>query len=492
MMKQQLQYCFRWIALLLVPVLIGTGCVSAQTTETPETPRADLTALEIIVERVRDGTPFALQKDKSIDIQANDQISVKEQGRGLLTFPDRLVIELFNHTNGFVSEARLEPAGFIFVRFKLSVGHTRTELKSIAYARIRLETDYATIKTLESNTEFLACQTRELTCIVTLAGETEVEAGGRIVTVRAGEATYILPGQPPQPPICANLEEVNRWLGSKRGTAEIDPLGELVIGWSQVPCWIAPLSPATALPVTPLPPTATALPVTPLPPTATALPVTPLPPRDGMVRIEDGLYKVGSSKPDDFHTAAKEIRVAAFWIDKYEVTNAHYKEFLGATGHPQPPNWSGGTFPSGREDHPVKGVTWDLASAYCNWANKRLPTEAEWEVAARGPGPEPPLYPWGPNSQAGGDVNQLPLIDTYEVGTMPFNKSAFDVYDMAGNVWEWVGEPYAPVPDGYKVLRGGRHGFLRDMTYRQFAEPNDKRFLPFTGFRCAANRVAEE
>jgi hypothetical protein len=212
-----------------------------------------------------------------------------------------------------------------------------------------------------------------------------------------------------------------------------------------------------------------------------------LPPSDGMVRIEDGRYKVGSSKPDDFHMASKEISVAAFWIDIYEVTNADYKEFLDATGHSQPPNWSGGTFPSGREDHPVKGVAWDEASAYCDWAIKRLPTEAEWEVAARGPGPEPPLYPWGPNSQAGGKVNQLPLIDTYEVGTMPFNKSAFGVYDMAGNVWEWVGEPYAPVPDGYKVLRGGRHGLLKDMAYHQSVEPNDNSFLSFTGFRCAAD-----
>jgi hypothetical protein len=227
-------------------------------------------------------------------------------------------------------------------------------------------------------------------------------------------------------------------------------------------------------------------------PTAIALPVTILPPPDGMVRIEDGLYKVGSSKPDEFHAASKEIRLAAFWIDIYEVTNAGYKGFLDTTGHPQPPNWSGGTFPSGRENHPVKGVTWDEASAYCDWANKRLPTEAEWEVAARGAGPEPPLYPWGSDSLAGGDINQLPLTDTYEVGTMPFNKSAFEVYDMAGNVWEWVGEPYTLVPDGYRVLRGGRHGFLKDMTYRQFTKPNDKRFLPFAGFRCAADRVAGE
>jgi hypothetical protein len=213
MMKQRIQHCFRWITLLLVPVLIGNGCLSA---ETPEPPRADLTALEIIVERVRGGTPFALQKDEFIDIQANDRISVAEQGRGLLTFPDRLVIELFNGTDGLVSEARLEPTGFIFVRFKLSVGHTRTELKSTAYARVRLETDYATIRALESNTEFLTCQSEELTCMVALDGETEVEAGGQAVIVRAGEATYILPGQPPQPPICeTGKKSTGGWIASE-------------------------------------------------------------------------------------------------------------------------------------------------------------------------------------------------------------------------------------------------------------------------------------
>ncbi len=73
---------------------------------------------------------------------------------------------------------------------------------------------------------------------------------------------------------------------------------------------------------------------------------------------------------------------------------------------------------------------------------------------------------------------------------MPFNQSPFGVYDVAGNVWEWVGEPYAPVADGHKVLRGGRHGLLRDMAYRQQAEPNDERFRRVAGFRCAADEVS--
>jgi formylglycine-generating enzyme required for sulfatase activity len=66
------------------------------------------------------------------------------------------------------------------------------------------------------------------------------------------------------------------------------------------------------------------------------------------------------------------------------------------------------------------------------------------------------------------------------------------VYDMAGNVWEWVGVPYGPVADGFQILRGGRHGQLKDMAYRQPAAPDDGYFLPVAGFRCAADRVAGE
>ena len=159
--------------------------------------------------------------------------------------------------------------------------------------------------------------------------------------------------------------------------------------------------------------------------------------------------------------------------------------FLDETGSLPPVNWPG------EENHPVKGVTWNEAAAYCAWANKRLPTEAEWEVAARGPEPEPPLYPWSPDREAGGAVNDLPRTDTYAVGTKGFNQSPNGVYDMAGNVWEWVGEGYGPVANGAKLLRGGRHGLLKDMAYRQQADANDKSFVPIAGIRCAADHVEE-
>jgi formylglycine-generating enzyme required for sulfatase activity len=83
----------------------------------------------------------------------------------------------------------------------------------------------------------------------------------------------------------------------------------------------------------------------------------------------------------------------AFAIDRYEVTNIQYGRFLSATGKRAPSYWSDGQYPAGRADYPVVGIGWEDASAYCAWAGKRLPREAEWEKACRGP--DGNLYPWG-------------------------------------------------------------------------------------------------
>ena len=208
-----------------------------------------------------------------------------------------------------------------------------------------------------------------------------------------------------------------------------------------------------------------------------------LPDANGMAEIAAETYEVGSSTEDDYHSASMKIPLTGFWIDKYQTTNAQYQQFINATGAKDPEV-------SGTENQPVRGVTWGQGAAYCSWANKRLPTEAEWEAAGRGPGPNPLLYPWGNDPSANGNALEMPVQDTYQVGTLAFNKSPFGVYDMVGNVWEWVGEPYVSTPDGSKILRGGRFGLpILDLAYRVSVAPDDARYVQYAGFRCAADQV---
>jgi formylglycine-generating enzyme required for sulfatase activity len=460
---------FAWAAVLLFPLLILMGCAPKGTADSPtmqptapSAPQAELTALEIVVERLRAGQPSDLQRFDTVDIQVNDQIAVKEHGRGLLRFPDRLLVELFHDTTLHMADVRLEPGKSIFTRLKQTLGTTLTQLNAQAQARVEVATDHATITSLEDDTQLLVANLETETCMVTLKGTALVQAQGQTVTVREGEATYIFPGGPPKPALCAHMDEVMQWMDQRRGAEPVDPLLNLLVEWPQQPCSVTPSGPSPA-------------------PTSGSLPAGA-----GMVSIPAGQYVIGALERDDFHIPAQEISLPEYWIDPYEVTQAEYQAFLDQTDHPAPTNGPG------EPNHPVSGVSWDDAAAYCAWANKRLPTEAEWEVAARGPGPEPPLYPWGSDPIAGGQADQLPLLDTYAVGSQAFNQSPFGVYDMAGNVWEWVAEPYSPLAEGYHMLRGGRYGFLKDMAYRQPAESTDTRFLPVTGFRCAADRVAGE
>ena len=215
------------------------------------------------------------------------------------------------------------------------------------------------------------------------------------------------------------------------------------------------------------------------------VPVTgDLPTSEGMVKVSSGSYEVGLSQTDGYHAAPQVIALKDFWIDQYQVTNAQYQQYMAATGAAPPQTWPGAP------DHPVIGVTWDQALAYCQWKNKRLPSEAEWEAAGRGPGTVPQLYPWGNDVTAEGQALKLPDQDTYPVGTQSFNKSPFGVFDMVGNVWEWVGEPYASVQEGYKFLRGGRYGLpINDLAYRLAVAPGDTRYIKFASFRCAAYQV---
>ncbi len=454
---------WRWLILIGALAATITGCTYVPATPVlPTVPpvEASLTALAVVVQRVRGQDSTSVPKDGSVDVQVDDRVVVQDQGRGLITFSDHLQVELLKGTDVLIPVARLEPDGSVFVTMQQAYGHSHTQVDQAAEARVEVDTEYATIKALVDNTDFVVCHAQELTCVAALSGEAQVEAGGKVVTVRGGEATYIYRGEPPQPAICADVAAVQAWLGEARGAETHAPLGKLVMGWPQQPCQQEQ-------------PAATEV------PTATAH----LPSATDMVQIKGGTYTIGRAAVDDNHVAPQQIPVQEFWIDRYEVTNAQYQAFVADTGHPAPPG------DLGTDKQPVHGVTWEDAATYCAWVGKRLPGEAEWEVAARGPGVEPPIYPWGSNPGVG---STFPFDATYEVGTQPLNQSPFGVLDMAGNVWEWVGNPYAPVQEGYQVLRGGRYGLIRDSAYRQQARPDDQSFIAVAGLRCAADEVKGE
>ena len=152
---------------------------------------------------------------------------------------------------------------------------------------------------------------------------------------------------------------------------------------------------------------------------------------------------------------ARMIYLSAYYIDMYEVSNAQYTEFIKATDYPAPAYWDHHQL--NQPNQPVTGVNWYDANAYCHWANKRLPTEAEWEKAARGPAGS--IYPWGNQLDydkanfSKGRTGQKHI--TSPVDAHPEGKSYYGVYNMAGNVFEWVQDWYDP--NYYKTSKEERN-----------------------------------
>ena len=219
-----------------------------------------------------------------------------------------------------------------------------------------------------------------------------------------------------------------------------------------------------------------------------------------MVLIPAGKVNMGTNPPGpDDENPPHLVSVGAFYIDKYEVTNMQYKEFIEATSHRIPTHWRNASFPEATmHNHPVVNVSWNDAVAYAEWVGKRLPTEAEWERAALDDGRYD--YPWGRTSNEDAANYDNPQGKTTAVDKHEPGKSALGVYDMCGNVGEWVNDWYDPKyyqqspesnPKGpesghFRVFRGGgyhenRMGIRGRSRNCQMPEAS----TDYVGFRCA-------
>jgi serine/threonine protein kinase/formylglycine-generating enzyme required for sulfatase activity len=179
--------------------------------------------------------------------------------------------------------------------------------------------------------------------------------------------------------------------------------------------------------------------------TPTPLPSpTPIVAPEGMVYVRGGELRVGRDDGEVNEKPAHPVTVAPFFIDLTEVTNEQYQKFIDAKGYKPPPMWQGNHFPVDANKVPVTDVTWEDAKAYAEWVGdgRRLPTEDEWEFAARGT--DGRIYPWGPEWAAGlsnsmSDNNEKQRL--IGVGQFPKGASPFGLLDMSGNAWEWKAEP---------------------------------------------------
>lgn len=233
----------------------------------------------------------------------------------------------------------------------------------------------------------------------------------------------------------------------------------------------------------------------------------------GMVPIPEGTFLMGSDPRMDRAAGPqeqpqREVYVDAFSIDRFEVSNVNYLRYALATGAGWPRYWRGQPFPDKMAKHPVIGVSWREADGYCRWRGARLPTEAEWEKAARGQ--DGRMFPWGnepagwiksniahPGSKRGAKYPPLANVDRYDQGVSPYG-----VYQLAGNVSEWVSDwfdpeyyrrednrnPQGPASGQDKVFRGG--SWNEDPEVARSAGRNSgglDHWNYLIGFRCATS-----
>ncbi|HMT07232.1 MAG TPA: SUMF1/EgtB/PvdO family nonheme iron enzyme, partial [Pyrinomonadaceae bacterium] len=174
-----------------------------------------------------------------------------------------------------------------------------------------------------------------------------------------------------------------------------------------------------------------------------------------MIQLPGGTFKMGRSdvsKPEELNQKPEHtVKVEPFSIDKTEVTNGEYAQFVAATGHAAPKHWSNNQPVSGTENRPVSYVSMDDANAFAAWRSKRdgvtyrLPTEQEWEFAARN-GDKGDTYPWGSGWDATKAVMAVGNSEPTDVGSKPAGKSDAGILDLIGNVWEWTSTELAAYP----------------------------------------------
>jgi len=232
----------------------------------------------------------------------------------------------------------------------------------------------------------------------------------------------------------------------------------------------------------------------------------PSPGEKDMVLIPHGEFTMGGTHHDD--ETPHKVVLDAFFIDKYEASNKRYGEFMKATSHAAPAYWDNRRL--NKPEQPVVGVNWFDAKEFCEWEGKRLPTEAEWEKAAKGPEGDN-HFPWGhkpdqTKANYGQRIGMTTPVDSYPEGA-----SGYGVYNMAGNVFEWVADWYDPNyyktsdalnpkgPD--KGLNFAKQGAVRSLrggswlapelsihtTHRFWNQPENNSYGVGLGFRCAKN-----
>lgn len=196
-----------------------------------------------------------------------------------------------------------------------------------------------------------------------------------------------------------------------------------------------------------------------------------------MIRIPAGTFLYGDDE--------ERLELPEFWIGKTPVTNGDYARFTASTNREPPKHWNGPTPPEPITDHPVVHVSWEDAVSFAEWAGKRLPTQEEWEKAARGT--DGRRYPWGVWQEGRCNTEEVGIGTTSPVGQFsPMGDSPYGCVDMAGNVFEWTASP----SDKYYVLRGGSFNHIGELAQCTSCVRHKPSFsFKNLGFRVAETRL---